>query len=128
MASCFIAEVPSITSQIQRVLKIVLAHEILPRDDNSDETFSFLREPTEFGTDNYATHHICNNRALFIGKIKKVTPIGVKGVGGIAEAVGIGKIRFWIKDESGEFKEITLGNVIYLLDCPKNSNINYALE
>ena len=79
MASCFIAEVPSITSQVQRVLETVLAHEILPRDDNSDKTFSFLREPTEFSTDNCATHHICNNRALFIGEIKKVTHIGVKG-------------------------------------------------
>ena len=79
MASCFIAEVPSITSQVQRVLETVLAHNILPRDDNSDKTFSFLREPTEFGTDNCATHHIYNNHALLIGEIKKVTHIGVKG-------------------------------------------------
>ena len=49
-----------------------------------------------------------------------MTHIGVKGVGGIAEAVGMGTIRFWIKDESGESEEITLHNVIYLPDCPKN--------
>ena len=36
IASCFIAEVPSITSQVQRVFETVLAHEILPFDDNSD--------------------------------------------------------------------------------------------
>ena len=97
----------------------VLAHEILPFDDNSDKKISFLREPTEFGADNCATHHICNNRVLFIGEIKKVTHIGVKRVGGIAEAVGMGTIQFWIKDKSGESEEITLHNVIYLPDCPK---------
>ena len=75
IASCFIAEVPSITSQVQCVLETVLAHEILPFDDNSNKKFSFLREPTEFGTDNCATYHICNNRVLFIGEIKKVTHI-----------------------------------------------------
>ena len=46
-----------------------------------------------------------------------MTHIGVKGVGGIAEVVGMGTIRFRIKDES---EEITLHNIIYLPDCPKN--------
>ena len=117
MGSCFIAEVLSITPQLQCVLETVLAHEILPCNDNSDKTFSFLREPTKFGTGNCATHHICNNHTLFIGEIEKVTHIGVKGVGGIAEVVGMGTIRFRIKDES---EEITLHNIIYLPDCPKN--------
>ena len=120
MASCFPAEVTSITPQVQRVLETVLAHEVTPRDGIADTVFSFLSEPTEFGTDNCATHHICNNLALFIGEIRKVTNIGVKGVGGVAEAVGMGTIRFWIKDENGESEEITLHNVIYLPDCPKN--------
>ena len=51
---------------------------------------------TKFGTDNCTNRHICNRENLVVGKITKVTNIGIKGVGGITEAVGPGKIKYWL--------------------------------
>ena len=121
MASCFPAEITTMGPKVQHVLETILAHEImLEHKDTEDIMASFLNLTTEFGTDNRAMHHICNDITLFFGKIRKVANVGVKGVGGISEAVGVGTIWFRITNDNGISEEITLNNVIYLPDCPKN--------
>ena len=73
----------------------ILAHEVTPNDEDSDnKIFVFLNQTTEFGTKNCATHHICNDLTMFVGRIRKVTNIGVKGVGGIFETIGLRMIFF----------------------------------
>ena len=82
--------------------------------------FSFMQRIIEFAMDNCATFHVCKDKFLFIGTIKKCPNIKVKGVSGIATASGIGTIRFMITSKTGENEEIVLHNVIYLPESPKN--------
>ena len=70
--------------------------------------------------DNCTTFHVCKDKFLFIGEIRPCPNIRVKGVSGIAIAAGIGTIRFTITSKTGEHNEITLDNVIYLPESPKN--------
>ena len=70
--------------------------------------------------DNYATFYVCFDKKLFIGDIKELPNIRVKGVSGTSQASGIGKIKFTITNKEGRHKEILLENVIYLLESPKN--------
>lgn len=73
-----------------------------------------------FGTDNCATHHIYNITSIFIGKIKKITNIDIRSIGGIAVAAGrIGTIEFMITNEDGIKEKIKVENVLYLPDCPE---------
>lgn len=60
-------------------------------DSLPDDTYSFANEPTEFGTDNCATHHICSILGLFIN-MRTADDIGVRGVNGSSLAAGIGSI------------------------------------
>ena len=46
--------------------------------------------------------------------------MGIAGVGGTVIPIGIGTIQLSIKDADNEAHIITLSNVIYLPDCPKN--------
>ena len=85
-----------------------------------NQTFTFATKPTEFGTDNCATHHISYEKELFIGEIRDIGNVGVKGISGSAIAAGIGTIQFTIKDSKGEQELVTLENVIYLPQASKN--------
>ena len=88
--------------------------------DMNSEDFSLNSNSTEFGTDNCATHHICSERDLFVGEIKPISNIGVKGISGSAMAEGIGTIEFTIVDDNKEEHKIRLENVIYLPQAAKN--------
>ena len=57
---------------------------------------------------------------MFIDEIRQCPNIRVKWVSGIATTAGLGKIRFTITSKTWEHKEITLDNVIYLPESPKN--------
>ena len=95
---------------------------VLNNTDNEDaieEAFSFKNEPTEFGTDNCATHHICSELGLFID-MRPAPKIGVMGVSGSSMASGVGTIRFIITDDDGNKHTITLHDVIYLPASSKN--------
>ena len=67
-----------------------------------NQTFAFASKPTEFGTDNCATHHICYEKDLYIGEIRKIGNVRVKGVSGSSVAAGIGTVQFTIKDLTWE--------------------------
>ena len=69
-----------------------------------NQTFTFATKPIEFGTDNCVTHHICYEEDLYIGEIRDIGNVGVKGISGSAIAAGIGTIQFTIKDSKGEKK------------------------
>ena len=84
------------------------------------DAFAFLPEKPKFGLDNCATHHVCTDINMSIGEITNITNIGIRGVGGIAAATGIGTIQFDIINSNGQSETITLKNVIYLPECPKN--------
>ena len=99
--------------------------EILALADNTEgemgnQTFTFDSKPTEFGTDNCATRHICYQEELYIGEIREIGNVGVKGISGSAVAAGIGTVQFTIKDSKGEQKVVTLENVMYLPQASKN--------
>ena len=79
-----------------------------------NQTFIFDFKPTEFGTDNCATHHTCYEEDLYIGEIRDIGNVGVKWISGSAVAAGIGTVQFTIKDSKGEQEVVTLENVIYL--------------
>ena len=84
------------------------------------EDFDMSSGNTEFGTDNCATHHICHEKLLFVGEIRPISNIGVKGIAGSAKAEGIGTIEFVILDDNKEEHKIRLENVIYLPQAAKN--------
>ena len=79
-----------------------------------------MLEHTSFVINSYTTHQVYNDMELLIGEIKKITNIGIKDVGGVSVAVGIGKIQFTIKNQDEIRKNITLDNMIYLPDCPEH--------
>ena len=85
----------------------------------SDHVYSFTSEPTEFGTDNCATHHICSLLNLFVN-MRPAPKVGVTGVAGSTMASGIGTIMFTITDDDGIKHKITLEDVIYLPESAKN--------
>ena len=66
-----------------------------------NQTFTFATKSTEFGTDNCATHHICYEENLYIGEIRDIGNVGVKGISRSALAAGIGTMQFTIKDSKG---------------------------
>ena len=55
------------------------------KQECDSEDFDLNPKGTEFGTDNCATHHICHDKSLFVGEIRPISNIGVKGISGCAE-------------------------------------------
>ena len=89
-------------------------------DDELTVNFAASNEPTEFGLDNCATHHICTNKRLFTNIIIPKKEIGVNGVTGSLTAEGIGTVQFRMQDDNEKQHLITLDNVILLPAAPKN--------
>ena len=96
----------------------LIMHNVATRS-SKDERISFSGEPTEFGTDNCATHHICSLLSLFTD-MRPAPTIGVTGVAGSLQASGIGTIKFILTDDQGLKHNIQLKNVIYLPESAKN--------
>ena len=94
----------------------------LSNDNGTDEdtSFTFDATPTEFGTDNCATNHVCSDRKLFSSLQLPKTSIGVRGVSGSSEASGVGTVKFKLSDDNGTPHDITLNNVIFLPGAAKN--------
>ena len=114
---CFVLESHYVPSTVKTVLETVLAHESIESDDS---TFLFGWCLSHFALDNCATHHICNDKSLFTGPIQSISNVGITGVGGTVSPVGIESIAFTVRDCGDVDHPITLSNVIYLPDCPKN--------
>ena len=87
---------------------------------DEEEMLDFDGNGIEFGADNYATHHICAEKSLFIGEINPLTSVGVRGINGISRAEGTGTVKFEIRDDEEKSHEITLHNVLYLPQASKN--------
>ena len=98
---------------------LILLNEKRVNKQEKDD-FCFMQRVTELAMDNCATFHVCKDKFLFIGEIRQRPNIRVKGVSGIATTSGIGTTRCTIMSKTGENKEITLENVIYLPESPKN--------
>ena len=64
--------------------------------------------------DNCATYHICAETSLFIGEIRPLESVGVKGITGISKAEGIGIVRFDFIDDDGKTHIINDENLLYL--------------
>ena len=96
------------------------AHIYSANDIHKTDEFLFNTGEIEFGTDNCATHHICNLRHLFTTMDANSPSIGVRGISGKAMAEGIGTIKFRIIDDKKTAHEITLSGVIYLPEAVKN--------
>ena len=85
----------------------------------ASDNASFSCDATEFATDNCATHHICSQLSLFTS-MRPAPTIGVQGVSGRTMASGIGTIEFILTDEENIKHKITIEDVIYLPESPKN--------
>ena len=83
-----------------------------------DHNFSFGFIAKHFAHDNCATHHVRNDKSLFVGNIKPVLNVGITGVGGTVSPVGIGNISFTIRDSENKDHLISFFHVIYLPSCP----------
>ena len=92
----------------------------MTKEECNSEDFDLNPKGTEFGTDNCATHHICYDKSLFVGDIRPISNIGVKGISGCAQAEGIGTVEFTLLDDKKEEHNIRLDNVIYLPVAAKN--------
>ena len=115
----------TIGTNVQQAL--VLHNAPHKHDDNTKVSFS--SEPTEFGTDNCATHHICSRLELFTS-MRPAPSIGVTGVAGSMMASGVGTIQFDLLDSNNKRHTITIDNVIYLPESAKNliSTAQWALD
>ena len=108
----------ALSTTLKNTLQTILAYPTM--NALSDESFDFLPKSKEFAVDNCATHHVCNDKSLFISDIKPVSDIGISGVGGTALPVGISTVAFNLKNSDGIDDYIKLENTIYLPQCPKN--------
>eukprot|EP00957_Ditylum_brightwellii_P208704 15358599-Ditylum_brightwellii.AAC.1 len=74
----------------------------------------------EFGIDKCTTGCVCKNKHLF-KELRETPPgVGIVSIGGISKPSGIGTIVFTITESKGASHEITLENVLYIPDTPKN--------
>ena len=99
--------------------KTIIALANNPKDSTSDIVDMFIGQ-VSFGMDNCATHHISNDKSLFICKPEPRTKIWVTGVSGNCQAAGVGTIKFNVTADNDDKQFITLDNVIYLPQCAKN--------
>ena len=84
------------------------------------ESFAFDHITAEYGTDNCATHHVCDQRELFTEMGEPLTPIGIRGVTRTTNASGVGTVQFKLKDDDGKQHNIILKDVIFLPNAAKN--------
>ena len=106
---------------------LALANSITTKDAINLCSFDSTSVPTEFGTDNCATHLIFSQPELFTSMIKSTT-IGVKGVAGSSSAEGIGAIKFTIQDEASIQHTTTPGERHLPSFRCKESNLYLTME
>ena len=68
----------------------------------SIEAYTFFPRKLQFDTNNYAICHIYNDLTLFVGEIKKMYDIEIKGIGSIATVVGMVTIKYTIRNKDQE--------------------------
>ena len=68
--NCFISQNQFVSTTVKRVLETILANPSIESSD--DETFDFIPKGVEFAMDNCTTHHVCNDKTLFVGSIKLI--------------------------------------------------------
>ena len=61
-----------------------------------------------------------SDKRLFVGDIRPMNSVSVRGINGESLVEGIGTVRFRISDAEEEEHEITLENVLYLPNTSKN--------
>ena len=73
--------------------------------------------------DTGSTHHICINRDMFIGEMKKIRGgVNLTGIGSQLPAESEGTIEISIKDSKGELVHLVIHNVLL---CP---SLSYRLD
>ena len=93
---------------------------ILSNEGPTNDEFQLISNtPTLFGTDNCATHHICNYITLLTGGLVICHNIMVRGASGEAKVTKTGIVKFTITAEDGQLDTTSLPNVIYLPKCGK---------
>ena len=112
------AEKVPVSTTVKNVLGMILANQRI--GEPQDKGFQFLPKQVQFALDNYATHHVCNDKKLFFGEIKTLENLAINGVGGALVPLGIGTVAFTIRNSDGVEEFIELPNTIYMPNCPKN--------
>ena len=84
------------------------------------DTASFTLVPTELGTDNCATHHICSDHSLFVkSKYRPIEAFGIQGITGKVVTQGIGVVIFTVTDDYDTKFTIRIEDVINLPEASK---------
>ena len=68
--ACFVAKEFKMQPNIKLILETILANEEAPQDQ--DNVTKFFATKPEFGTDNCATRHMCNDKTLFYWRNKSI--------------------------------------------------------
>lgn len=71
-------------------------------------------DSTSFIVDTGTSDHICNDKELFVEKIKPCHGIKINGVGGHLETHGHGKISIRVADEERRHNQLQIDNVLYV--------------
>jgi len=70
--------------------------------------------------DTGSSHHVINDRSLFINDINPIQNVYLNGVGGRIQAVGHGSVNFRVTDDDGVPCDLILHDVLYVPDSPAN--------
>ena len=71
--------------------------------------------------DTGSTHHICINRDMFIGEMKKIRGgVNLTGIGSQLPAESEGTIKISIKDDQGKLVHLVINNLLYIPASPAN--------
>jgi Retroviral aspartyl protease. len=70
--------------------------------------------------DTGSSHHIINNRSVFVGALKLVHNLFLNGIGSQIKAEGYGTVKLRVFDDNGQLHHLVIHDVLYVPDSPAN--------
>ena len=97
-------------------------HTVLNLDDKvQDETVSFDTDSSHIVCDNSANVHICNDKSMFIGDLRKTDKHYVATIAGQKSAASaMGTVQWKWKDDNGKQHSYDIRDVLYFPTSPVN--------
>ncbi len=102
------------------VSQVVISLTTKSKKNSIDDTLNLDSDSYNFAIDTCTSEGICKHEELFIGKIRNVHGLNVKGVGGEIAVHGVGTIKIRITDDAGSKHDLIIHNVLYVPESPAN--------
>ena len=105
-----------------KIVKCNLIHSLSSRTNSArlDDIERMDSDSYHFAIDTCTSYSICKEKELFVGKIKSLNQVYIKGIGGKTKAEGYGTIKLRITDDDGELHDLEIHDVLYVPASPAN--------